>query len=58
MLLVGIVIRFLGECNTEWSEMEKTKDHDGHERDETINYTGHEEYFQIQYYLLGGKNSA
>lgn len=53
----GILIKFLSEANTSWSETKKVKDSDGKEREETENLTGHEEYFQIQYYLLGGKNS-
>lgn len=54
----GIIIRFLGEANTSWSETRKTTNSEGKEEEETENLSGHEEYFQIQYYLLGGKNSA
>ncbi|XP_037038639.1 arrestin domain-containing protein 17 [Bradysia coprophila] len=54
----GIIIKFLSEANTSWSETKKVKDSEGKEREETENLTGHEEYFQIQYYLLGGKNSS
>ncbi len=57
ILRTGIIIKFLSEANTSWSETKKVKDSDGKEREETENLTGHEEYFQIQYYLLGGKNS-
>lgn len=54
----GIIIRFLGEANTSWNETRRTTNSEGKEEEETENLTGHEEYFQIQYYLLGGKNSA
>ncbi|XP_055375137.1 arrestin domain-containing protein 17 [Condylostylus longicornis] len=55
----GITARFLGEANTSWQEVRKTTNtQTGKEEDETENLTGHEEYFQIQYYILGGKNAA
>ncbi|XP_037948386.1 arrestin domain-containing protein 17 [Teleopsis dalmanni] len=54
----GIIIRFLGEANTEWSETRSVTNSEGKTEDETEYLKGHEEYFQIQYYLLGGKNSA
>lgn len=57
LYLSGIIIRFLSEANTEWSETRKVTGSDGKEHDEFEKLTGHEEYFQIQYYLLGGKNS-
>jgi len=53
----GIVIKFTGEANTEWTEVEKKRDQEGKEYEETERLTGNEEYFTIQYYLLGGKNS-
>uniref|UniRef100_A0A1I8PWC6 Arrestin C-terminal-like domain-containing protein n=1 Tax=Stomoxys calcitrans TaxID=35570 RepID=A0A1I8PWC6_STOCA len=53
----GIIIRFLGEANTEWSETRKVTNSEGRDEDETTTYKGHEEYFQIKYYLVGGKNS-
>lgn len=53
----GINIRFLGEANTSWSER-RTTTRDGKEETEEEYLTGHEEYFQISYYLLGGKNSS
>lgn len=53
----GIIIRFLGEANTEWSETKRVTNSEGKTEDETETLKGHEEYFQIQYYLLGGKNS-
>uniref|UniRef100_A0A1B0GIA7 Putative signal transduction n=1 Tax=Lutzomyia longipalpis TaxID=7200 RepID=A0A1B0GIA7_LUTLO len=54
----GILIRFLGEANTSWEEREKRQDSEGKETEEITHLSGHEEYFQIQYYLLGGKNSG
>lgn len=53
----GIIIRFLGEANTEWSDTRRVTNSEGRDEEETVTYKGHEEYFQIQYYLLGGKNS-
>lgn len=47
----------MGEANTTWNETKKTTDQHGKEQEETETLTGHEEYFQIQFYLLGGKNS-
>lgn len=55
--LSGILIKFLSEANTSWSQTKKVTDSEGKEREETESLTGHEEYFQISYYLLGGKNS-
>lgn len=52
------MIRFLGEGNTNWSETKKVTDEHGKEHEETENLTGHEEYFEIHYYLLGSKNGA
>ncbi|EDV91347.1 arrestin domain-containing protein 17 [Drosophila grimshawi] len=53
----GIIIRFLGEANTEWTEEKNVTTSENKTETETTNLTGHEEYFKIQYYLLGGKNS-
>lgn len=52
----GIIIRFLGEANTSWSETKKVTDSHGKEVEETEQLTGHEEYFEIHYHLLGSKN--
>lgn len=55
----GIKIRFLGEANTKWTETEsKTNPETNKTEDDTREVTGHEEYFQISYYLLGGVNSG
>ncbi|KFB40717.1 AGAP001894-PA-like protein [Anopheles sinensis] len=53
----GIVIKFTGEAETKWSETETKTDQNGKTYESTTNLTGQEEYFQIQYYLLGGKNA-
>ncbi|XP_058825942.1 arrestin domain-containing protein 17 [Topomyia yanbarensis] len=53
----GIVIKFTGEAETKWSQTETKTDQEGKQYESTTNLTGQEEYFQIQYYLLGGKNS-
>lgn len=47
----------MGEANTSWSETEKKQNSEGKDEEEVTHLSGHEEYFQIQYYLLGGKNS-
>ncbi|XP_050089440.1 arrestin domain-containing protein 17-like [Anopheles aquasalis] len=54
----GIVIKFSGEAETKWSQTETKTDQQGKQYESTTNLTGQEEYFQIQYYLLGGKNAA
>ncbi|XP_016939599.4 arrestin domain-containing protein 17 [Drosophila suzukii] len=54
----GIIIRFLGEANTEWTEEKSVTTSEGKTENEVTQLKGHEEYFKIQYYLLGGKNSS
>lgn len=56
-MIAGIVIKFLGEAHTSWNITENRTDNEGKTHEEVTNLTGHEEYFQIQYYLLGGKNA-
>lgn len=46
----------MGEANTSWSEVKKVKDEQGKEHDETELLTGHEEYFEIHFYMVGSKN--
>lgn len=55
-IILGIVIRFSGEANTNWSETKKVRDDQGKEHDETEELTAHETYFENQYYLLGAKS--
>lgn len=50
------MIRFVGEANTHWSETKKVTDEHGKEHDETEELTGHEEYFENHYYLVGAKS--
>jgi len=57
LLNAGIIIRFLGEANTEWTEERNVTTSEGKTENEITHLKGHEEYFKIQYYLLGGKNS-
>lgn len=59
LYILGIKIKFLGEAKTEWKETSKRRNEQtGKDEDETQDMTGHEEYFQISYYLLGGANSG
>lgn len=56
---LGIKIRFLGEAHTQWTESEnKTNTETNKTEEERTDVTGHEEYFQITYYLLGGVNAG
>lgn len=55
---VGIKIRFLGEAQTKWVETETRKKEDGTAEEHRTDVTGSEEYFQINYYLLGGANAS
>lgn len=57
LLVAGIKIRFLGEALTTWVETETRKKEDGGTEEERKDVTGNEEYFQINYYLLGGANA-
>ncbi|XP_026466766.1 arrestin domain-containing protein 17-like [Ctenocephalides felis] len=54
----GIHIVFKGEAHTSWMESETKTDNQGQSQTEDTSLSGHEEYFQIQYYLLGGKNGG
>lgn len=56
--VLGIKIRFVGEAKTEWTETEKRQTQEGKTEEERKDVGGHEEYFQISYYLLGGANSG
>lgn len=56
--VLGIKIKFLGEARTSWVETEKKQSTDGKTEEERKDVTGHEEYFQISYYLLGGANAG
>ncbi|KAM8705839.1 hypothetical protein ACLKA7_010177 [Drosophila subpalustris] len=54
----GIIIRFLGEANTTWTEERNVTASEGKTENQITHFKGHEEYFKIQFYLLGGKNSS
>ena len=38
----------------EWTETESTRRDDGTTEEHTIYFRGHERYFDIQFYLVGG----
>lgn len=42
-----------GEANTCWTTDKQEMDERGQYRDETQTVTGHEEYFETKYYLVG-----
>lgn len=48
----------MGEANTRWSKTKKVYDKEGQEHDGIDVLTGHQRYFDKQYYLLGNKNEA
>lgn len=48
----------MGEANTKWNVTKKVQDEHGKERDEDEELTGHEEYFENHYYLVGSKNGS
>ncbi|XP_046750179.1 arrestin domain-containing protein 17 isoform X1 [Diprion similis] len=54
----GINIRIKGEANTAWTESKSELNNDGKYNDENQMVTGHEQYFNIQYYLLGGASGV
>ncbi|KAF2885772.1 hypothetical protein ILUMI_20407 [Ignelater luminosus] len=51
----GITILFKGEANTNWVIEESKTNNDGKQENERIELVGSEEYFKIQYYLIGGQ---
>lgn len=55
-VFVGINIKFKGEASTFWTESETEESSDGQRREVETAHTGNEEYFNINYYLLGSKN--
>jgi hypothetical protein len=59
VFFLGIKIKFLGEAKTEWTESKtRRNEQTGKDEQETETIEGHEEYFSISYYLLGGVNSG
>jgi len=53
----GISILFKGEAHTNWVIEESKTNNEGKQENERIELTGNEEYFKIQYYLIGGQGS-
>lgn len=54
----GIQITFKGEANTNWATEETRTNNEGKQENERLELTGQEEYFKIQYYLVGGQGSG
>lgn len=52
----GIHVKFKGEAHTEWRESKQEENADGKTQSTDTLHTGNEEYFQIQYYLLGSSS--
>jgi Arrestin (or S-antigen), N-terminal domain len=56
---LGIKVKFLGEAKTTWKETESVRNEQtGKTESHSKDVEGHEEYFQISYYLLGNANSG
>lgn len=51
--LRGISICFKGEANTLWTVEETSRNENGEEQKTQVDIYGHEEYYKIQYYLVG-----
>lgn len=53
----GIYVVFKGEANTFWTETETEHSSDGNSDRQVENpYTANEEYFNVNYYIIGSKN--
>lgn len=53
--VLGITILFKGDANTSWFTEESHTNNEGNQENERIELFGNEEYFKIQYYLIGGQ---
>ncbi|XP_057336058.1 arrestin domain-containing protein 17 [Microplitis mediator] len=53
----GINIRIKGEANTCWATDRQELNHEGKYEKQEETVTGHEEYFNMQYYLLGSSGT-
>ncbi|KAB0801520.1 hypothetical protein PPYR_05874 [Photinus pyralis] len=51
----GVSILFKGDSNTNWFVEESRTNNDGKQENERIELNGYEEYFKIEYYLIGGQ---
>ncbi|XP_029160939.1 arrestin domain-containing protein 17 [Nylanderia fulva] len=54
----GISVKIKGEANTCWTTDKQEMDERGQYRDETQTVTGHEEYFETKYYLIGSASGG
>lgn len=45
-----------GEANTQWATDKQEMDEKGQYQNETQTVTGHEEYFETKYYLIGSSS--
>ncbi|KAG7300439.1 hypothetical protein JYU34_016060 [Plutella xylostella] len=52
----GIHVKIKGEAHTSWSESRRQDTSDGKTEDVDETISGHEEYFNINYYLLGSNS--
>ncbi|XP_026741455.1 arrestin domain-containing protein 17 [Trichoplusia ni] len=52
----GIHVKIKGEAHTEWCESKEEQNSEGKTETSDTMHTGHEEYFQISYYLLGSNS--
>jgi len=50
----GILIKFKGEANVQWTETESRKNSDGTTEEHTVYFQGNEKYFESKYHLVGG----
>ncbi|XP_034185991.1 arrestin domain-containing protein 17 isoform X1 [Osmia lignaria lignaria] len=54
----GISVKVKGEANTCWTTDKQDMDERGQYRDGTQTVTGHEEYFETKYYLVGSASGG
>lgn len=52
--ITGILIKFKGEANVQWTETESRKNSDGTTEEHTVFFQGNEKYFESKYHLVGG----
>ncbi|XP_053611866.1 arrestin domain-containing protein 3 [Plodia interpunctella] len=52
----GIQVNFKGEAHTEWYESKQQENEQGKTESNDTTHTGHEEYFQVSYYILGSSS--
>lgn len=54
----GICVKVKGEANTRWATDTQKMDDKGQYHDDTQTVSGHEEYFQTKYYLVGSASGG